>query len=136
MEWACRSNSPQAQAGFDAASARPGRAQSRRIWRLAGLFRRASGRVEDEAGNLKREFALLPGSTRNERFSRPGNMPLIGVTSNTVPWELLRAAGFHPVLLSPRRDGHAARRPLHGRCFQRAHESDLRLPALARVGTA
>ena len=30
-------------------------------------------------------------------------MPLVGVTSNTVPWELLRAAGFHPVLLSPRR---------------------------------
>jgi benzoyl-CoA reductase/2-hydroxyglutaryl-CoA dehydratase subunit BcrC/BadD/HgdB len=27
---------------------------------------------------------------------------VIGVTSNTVPWELLRAAGFHPVLLSPR----------------------------------
>ena len=30
-------------------------------------------------------------------------MPLVGVTSNTVPWELLRAAGLHPVLLSPRR---------------------------------
>jgi benzoyl-CoA reductase/2-hydroxyglutaryl-CoA dehydratase subunit BcrC/BadD/HgdB len=30
-------------------------------------------------------------------------LPLIGVTSNTVPWELLRAAGFEPVLLSPRR---------------------------------
>ncbi len=30
-------------------------------------------------------------------------MPLIGVTSNTAPWELLRAAGFQPVLLSPRR---------------------------------
>jgi benzoyl-CoA reductase/2-hydroxyglutaryl-CoA dehydratase subunit BcrC/BadD/HgdB len=30
-------------------------------------------------------------------------MPLIGVTSNTVPWELLRAAGFQPVLLSPLR---------------------------------
>lgn len=28
---------------------------------------------------------------------------MIGVTSNTVPWELLRAAGFDPVLLSPRR---------------------------------
>jgi benzoyl-CoA reductase/2-hydroxyglutaryl-CoA dehydratase subunit BcrC/BadD/HgdB len=27
----------------------------------------------------------------------------VGVTSNTVPWELLRAAGLHPVLLSPRR---------------------------------
>ena len=30
-------------------------------------------------------------------------MPLIGVTSNTAPWELLRAAGLQPVLLSPRR---------------------------------
>ena len=30
-------------------------------------------------------------------------MPVVGVTSNTVPWELLRAAGFDPVLLSPRR---------------------------------
>ena len=30
-------------------------------------------------------------------------MPVIGVTSNTVPWELLRAAGFQPVLLSPLR---------------------------------
>jgi benzoyl-CoA reductase/2-hydroxyglutaryl-CoA dehydratase subunit BcrC/BadD/HgdB len=29
--------------------------------------------------------------------------PIVGVTSNTVPWELLRAAGFDPVLLSPRR---------------------------------
>jgi benzoyl-CoA reductase/2-hydroxyglutaryl-CoA dehydratase subunit BcrC/BadD/HgdB len=30
-------------------------------------------------------------------------VPVVGVTSNTVPWELLRAAGLHPVLLSPRR---------------------------------
>ncbi len=29
-------------------------------------------------------------------------MPVIGVTSNTVPWELLRAAGLQPVLLRPR----------------------------------
>jgi benzoyl-CoA reductase/2-hydroxyglutaryl-CoA dehydratase subunit BcrC/BadD/HgdB len=29
--------------------------------------------------------------------------PVIGFTSNTVPWELLRAAGFQPNLLSPRR---------------------------------
>ncbi len=27
---------------------------------------------------------------------------MVGVTSNTVPWELLRAAGLHPVLLSSR----------------------------------
>ena len=40
----------------------------------------------------------------NERAvpSRNGG-PLVGVTSNTVPWELLRAAGLHPVVLSPRR---------------------------------
>jgi benzoyl-CoA reductase/2-hydroxyglutaryl-CoA dehydratase subunit BcrC/BadD/HgdB len=29
--------------------------------------------------------------------------PIVGVTSNTVPWELLRAAGCDPILLSPRR---------------------------------
>lgn len=28
---------------------------------------------------------------------------MVGVTSNTVPWELLRGAGLHPILLSPRR---------------------------------
>jgi benzoyl-CoA reductase/2-hydroxyglutaryl-CoA dehydratase subunit BcrC/BadD/HgdB len=33
----------------------------------------------------------------------PGGLPVIGVTSNTVPWELLRAAGFQPFLLSPRK---------------------------------
>jgi benzoyl-CoA reductase/2-hydroxyglutaryl-CoA dehydratase subunit BcrC/BadD/HgdB len=39
-----------------------------------------------------------------ERAIQPRNgRPLVGVTSNTVPWELLRAAGLHPVLLSPRR---------------------------------
>lgn len=36
-----------------------------------------------------------------ERAMSPGNLPLVGVTSNTVPWELLRAAGFQPILLSP-----------------------------------
>jgi benzoyl-CoA reductase/2-hydroxyglutaryl-CoA dehydratase subunit BcrC/BadD/HgdB len=30
-------------------------------------------------------------------------MPVMGVTSNTVPWELLRAGGFQPMLLSPHR---------------------------------
>jgi benzoyl-CoA reductase/2-hydroxyglutaryl-CoA dehydratase subunit BcrC/BadD/HgdB len=39
-----------------------------------------------------------------ERAIQPnGGLPVVGVTSNTVPWELLRAAGLHPVLLSPRR---------------------------------
>jgi benzoyl-CoA reductase/2-hydroxyglutaryl-CoA dehydratase subunit BcrC/BadD/HgdB len=38
----------------------------------------------------------------SERAIERRAMPLIGVTSNTVPWELLRAAGFQPILLSPR----------------------------------
>jgi benzoyl-CoA reductase/2-hydroxyglutaryl-CoA dehydratase subunit BcrC/BadD/HgdB len=29
--------------------------------------------------------------------------PVVGMTSNTVPWKLLRAAGLRPVLLNPRR---------------------------------
>jgi benzoyl-CoA reductase/2-hydroxyglutaryl-CoA dehydratase subunit BcrC/BadD/HgdB len=28
-------------------------------------------------------------------------MPVVGVTSNTVPWELLRAAGYFPLMLNP-----------------------------------
>ncbi|HEX5228372.1 MAG TPA: 2-hydroxyacyl-CoA dehydratase family protein [Bryobacteraceae bacterium] len=31
----------------------------------------------------------------------PVGLPVIGLTSNTVPWELIRAAGFQPFLLSP-----------------------------------
>jgi benzoyl-CoA reductase/2-hydroxyglutaryl-CoA dehydratase subunit BcrC/BadD/HgdB len=38
-----------------------------------------------------------------ERAIPGSEMPLVGVTSNTAPWELLRAAGLQPVLLSPRR---------------------------------
>ena len=30
-------------------------------------------------------------------------MPVAGITSNTVPWELLRAAGYFPVMLNPSR---------------------------------
>ena len=30
-------------------------------------------------------------------------IPVVGITSNTVPWELLRAAGFFPVMLNPPR---------------------------------
>lgn len=41
-------------------------------------------------------------------------MPVIGVTSNTVPWELLRAAGFQPMLLSP----HRLRTPLADRYME------------------
>src|SRR5579863_1887072 len=28
-------------------------------------------------------------------------MPIAGLTSNTVPWELLRAAGYFPLMLNP-----------------------------------
>jgi benzoyl-CoA reductase/2-hydroxyglutaryl-CoA dehydratase subunit BcrC/BadD/HgdB len=38
-----------------------------------------------------------------DRAIQTGDQPRVGVTSNTVPWELLRAAGLRPVLLSPRR---------------------------------
>jgi benzoyl-CoA reductase/2-hydroxyglutaryl-CoA dehydratase subunit BcrC/BadD/HgdB len=38
-----------------------------------------------------------------QRAISTSEMPLVGVTSNTAPWELLRAAGLQPVLLSPRR---------------------------------
>src|SRR5579862_7679477 len=38
-----------------------------------------------------------------ERVVEPrSGAPLVGVTSNTVPWELIRAAGCEPILLSPR----------------------------------
>ena len=36
-----------------------------------------------------------------QRPVRQRDRPLIGITSNTVPWELIRAAGFDPILLSP-----------------------------------
>ena len=44
----------------------------------------------------------------------PSGLPLIGITSNTVPWELIRAAGFQPFLLSPSR----ARTPLADRYME------------------
>ena len=44
-----------------------------------------------------------------ERAIQQRDLPLVGVTSNTAPWELLRAAGLHPILLSPR--GPHAHRP-------------------------
>lgn len=39
-----------------------------------------------------------------ERAIQRRDKPLVGVTSNTVPWELLRAAGCQPVLVSPHRE--------------------------------
>jgi len=41
-------------------------------------------------------------------------MPVVGITSNTVPWELLRAAGLRPFLLSP----HRASTPLADRYME------------------
>jgi len=42
--------------------------------------------------------------TYNRRsIATTAESPVVGVTSNTVPWELVRAAGFQPVLLSPRK---------------------------------
>ncbi len=38
-----------------------------------------------------------------ERRDVPSGLPVVGITSNTVPWELVRAAGFQPFLLSPRK---------------------------------
>ena len=34
------------------------------------------------------------------RQKHSAGIPVVGVTSNTVPWELVRAAGFSPFLLS------------------------------------
>jgi benzoyl-CoA reductase/2-hydroxyglutaryl-CoA dehydratase subunit BcrC/BadD/HgdB len=39
---------------------------------------------------------------RERAIRSQGGLAMVGVTSNTVPWELLRAAGLHPILLSPR----------------------------------
>jgi benzoyl-CoA reductase/2-hydroxyglutaryl-CoA dehydratase subunit BcrC/BadD/HgdB len=46
--------------------------------------------------------ALTKVYTERTIHSR-NDLAIVGVTSNTAPWELLRAAGLHPILLSPRR---------------------------------
>jgi benzoyl-CoA reductase/2-hydroxyglutaryl-CoA dehydratase subunit BcrC/BadD/HgdB len=48
-------------------------------------------------------IAALTKAYTERAIPPSGPMPLVGVTSNTVPWELLRAAGLRPVLLSRRR---------------------------------
>jgi len=40
--------------------------------------------------------------TYTDRTIQNRSKPIVGVTSNTVPWELLRAAGLHPIVVSPR----------------------------------
>jgi benzoyl-CoA reductase/2-hydroxyglutaryl-CoA dehydratase subunit BcrC/BadD/HgdB len=48
-------------------------------------------------------IATLTKIYRERAIQAKAGVPVVGATSNTVPWELLRAAGLHPVLLSPRR---------------------------------
>jgi benzoyl-CoA reductase/2-hydroxyglutaryl-CoA dehydratase subunit BcrC/BadD/HgdB len=58
-----------------------------------------------------------------ERAIQPrGKLPLVGVTSNTTPWELLRAAGCDPVLLSPR----CERTPLADRYMEEVFSARVR----------
>jgi len=48
-------------------------------------------------------ISILTGIYHQRPLPAAGYTPVLGVTSNTVPWELLRAAGLRPFLLSPRR---------------------------------
>jgi benzoyl-CoA reductase/2-hydroxyglutaryl-CoA dehydratase subunit BcrC/BadD/HgdB len=48
-------------------------------------------------------IATLTKIYRERAIQTKAGVPVVGVTSNTVPWELLRAAGLRPVLLSPQR---------------------------------
>lgn len=48
-------------------------------------------------------IATLTGIYHQRAAVSPLGLPMIGVTSNTVPWELLRAAGFQLFLISPRK---------------------------------
>jgi benzoyl-CoA reductase/2-hydroxyglutaryl-CoA dehydratase subunit BcrC/BadD/HgdB len=48
-------------------------------------------------------ISILTGIYQQRSLPAAGEMPVVGITSNTVPWELLRAAGLRPFLLSPRR---------------------------------
>jgi benzoyl-CoA reductase/2-hydroxyglutaryl-CoA dehydratase subunit BcrC/BadD/HgdB len=50
-------------------------------------------------------LAALSGHYQNRRAvaleKHAAGMPVVGFTSNTIPWELIRAAGCFPVLVSP-----------------------------------
>jgi benzoyl-CoA reductase/2-hydroxyglutaryl-CoA dehydratase subunit BcrC/BadD/HgdB len=46
-------------------------------------------------------ISTLTGIYHQRAAVSPLGLPMIGVTSNTVPWELVRAAGFQPFLISP-----------------------------------
>lgn len=54
--------------------------------------------------------------------SHARNIPVVGVTSNTVPWELLRAAGFFPLLVSAPR----APTPLADKFMERVFDLRIR----------
>ena len=53
------------------------------------------------ASTSKTAISILSEIYNRRTIASP--LPPIGLTSNTVPWELVRAAGFQPFLLSPRR---------------------------------
>jgi benzoyl-CoA reductase/2-hydroxyglutaryl-CoA dehydratase subunit BcrC/BadD/HgdB len=48
-------------------------------------------------------ISILTGIYHQRSLPPAGELAVVGITSNTVPWELLRAAGLRPFLLSPRR---------------------------------
>lgn len=49
-------------------------------------------------------ISILTSIYHERALPQGGAMPVVGITSNTVPWELLRAGGLRPFLLSPLRD--------------------------------
>jgi benzoyl-CoA reductase/2-hydroxyglutaryl-CoA dehydratase subunit BcrC/BadD/HgdB len=55
---------------------------------------KARSAVEQLTWHYEHPFAQATEASRK-------GMPAAGVTSNTVPWELLRAAGYFPVMLNP-----------------------------------
>lgn len=53
-------------------------------------------------------------------------VPVVGFTSNTVPWELIRAAGCFPVLIGPDLDAPAKPAPLAGSLMEPVFDSRIR----------
>jgi benzoyl-CoA reductase/2-hydroxyglutaryl-CoA dehydratase subunit BcrC/BadD/HgdB len=53
-------------------------------------------------------------------------VPVVGYTSNTVPWELIRAAGCFPVLLAPDPGAPSNHSPLTGKLMEPMFESRIR----------
>ncbi len=57
---------------------------------------KARSAVEQLAWHYEHPFAQAMEKARD-------GIPIAGITSNTVPWELLRAAGYFPLMLNPPR---------------------------------